>query len=73
MVTQLIFSFQIYLFNLIEFPTTKISQNSTSLKVAWLVIEDLSPQSKIAANQVFGSSYYSKIFCKFSLGASIAT
>ncbi len=67
------FSSQIYLFNLIEFPTTKISQNSTSLtRVARPVTEHLSIQSKIAANQVFGSSYYSKTFCKFALGASIA-
>jgi hypothetical protein len=49
------------------YQTVPIFQKET--KVARLVTEHLSSQSKIAANLVFGSSYCSKTFCKSALGA----
>jgi hypothetical protein len=58
-------------FNSKAYQTVPILQKET--RVGWLVTEQLSAQRKIAANQVFGSSYCSKTFCKSCLGASIAT
>jgi hypothetical protein len=51
---------------------TQENKKTFQSMVARPVTKHLSAQSKMAINQVFGSSYSSNTFCKSALGASIA-